>query len=83
MIQKIIFLYHKKIIINQEGLVMLLVVIILNIKVMEIKISHCQLKKYLNIIRSYLSDIINDYKTQGEWKIHLTMTMIFFFFKGF
>ena len=26
------------------------------------------IKEYLNIIRSYLSDIINDHKTQGEWK---------------
>ena len=27
------------------------------------------------MIRSYLSDIINDHKTQGEWRIHLTMTI--------
>ena len=26
------------------------------------------IKEYLNMIRSYLSDIINDHKTQGEWK---------------
>ena len=25
-----------------------------------------------------MSDIINDHKTQGEWKIHLTMTINFF-----
>ena len=24
----------------------------------------------LDIVRPYLSDIINDYKTQGEWRIH-------------
>ena len=30
------------------------------------------------MIRPYLSDVINYYKTQGEWKIHLTMTISFF-----
>ena len=28
------------------------------------------IKKYLNIIRPFLSDTINDHKTQGEWKVH-------------
>ena len=28
------------------------------------------IKKYLNMIRSYLSDIINDHKTQEKWRIH-------------
>ena len=27
-------------------------------------------KNYLNMIRPYLSDIINDHKTQGKWRIH-------------
>ena len=52
------------------------------------------IKKYFDIIRPYLSDIINnhktqrerkvhssntiiDYKTQGEWKIQLIMTIYF------
>ena len=35
------------------------------------------IKEYLNIIRPYLSDIINDHKTQGEWKIQLSMTINF------
>ena len=30
------------------------------------------------MIRPCLSDIINDYKTQGKWKIHLTMATNFF-----
>ena len=30
-------------------------------------------KEYLDIIRPYLSDMINDHKTQSEWKIQLTM----------
>ena len=28
------------------------------------------------MIRPYLSDIINDYKTQGEWRIHSGNTII-------
>ena len=35
------------------------------------------IKEYLNIIRPYLSDMINDHKTQGEWKIQLSMTINF------
>ena len=27
-------------------------------------------KKYLHKIRPYLSDIIDDLKTQGKWKVH-------------
>ena len=30
------------------------------------------------MIRPYLSDIINNHKTQGEWKIQLTMGINFF-----
>ena len=29
------------------------------------------------MIRQDLSDVINDHKTQGEWKIQLTMTINF------
>ena len=28
------------------------------------------LKEYLHMIRPHLSDIINDHKTQDEWRIH-------------
>ena len=35
------------------------------------------IKEYLNKIRPYLSDRINDLKTQGEWKIELTVTIDF------
>ena len=28
------------------------------------------IKKYLNKIRPYLSNIINDHKTHGKWRIH-------------
>ena len=38
--------------------------------------------KYLNIIRPCLSDIINNHKTQGEWKVHSRNTVIDYKFKG-
>ena len=34
------------------------------------------------MIRPYLSDIINDHKSQGEWKIQLTMSINFISSKG-
>ena len=60
--------------------------------------STLSIKEYLNLIRPYLRDIINDnktqgeqkahsgnevidYKTQGEWKIQLTMVTNFISFK--
>ena len=30
-------------------------------------------REYIDIIRLYLRDIINNHKTQGEWEIHLIM----------
>ena len=45
------------------------------------KIRECKilsLKDYLNLIRPYLSHMINYHKTQGEWKIKLTMAINFF-----
>ena len=35
------------------------------------------IKEHLNIIRPYISDVINDQKTQDKWKIQLTMTINF------
>ena len=32
--------------------------------------------QYLHMITPYLSDIINDLKTQGEWRIHSDNTII-------
>ena len=34
-------------------------------------------EEYLDIIRPYLSDMINDHNTQREWKIQLTMQIDF------
>ena len=34
------------------------------------------ISKYFDVIRPYLSDIINDDKTQGEWRIHSDNTII-------
>ena len=34
------------------------------------------IKKYLDMIRPYLSDIINDHKVQREWKVHSSNAVI-------
>ena len=34
------------------------------------KDKNLSIKEYLDMIRPYLSDIINDHKTQGGWRIH-------------
>ena len=34
------------------------------------KDKNLSIKKYIDVIRPYLSDIINNYKTQGSWKIY-------------
>ena len=41
------------------------------------------IEEYLYMIRPYLSDIINDHKTQGEWKIQLTVSINFMYSKDF
>ena len=33
------------------------------------------IKDYLDEIKPYLSDIINDHKTQDEWNIHSTISI--------
>ena len=50
-------------------------------KVMEIKTKCYQLKKYLDKIRPYLNDLIDDFITQGECIIKLTMEINFYSFK--
>ena len=40
------------------------------------------IKEYIDLIRPYLSDIINDHKSQGEWKIQLTMSINLISSKG-
>ena len=49
-------------------------------KVMEIetKLIHYRIS---NMIRPYLRDIINDHKTQGEWKIKSSIRINFMSFK--
>ena len=34
------------------------------------KVKILTISEYLNMFRPYLGDIINDHKTQGEWRIH-------------
>ena len=41
------------------------------------KYSHLSLEKYLNIIRPYLRDMIDNHKALGECKIQLIMQIIF------
>ena len=45
---------------------------------MDKKDRTLSIKDYLDEIKPYLSDIINDKKTQGHWKTHLTMAINFF-----
>ena len=42
----------------------------------EGKNKHLSVEEYLDQIRPYLRDIINDHKTQGEWRIHSGNTII-------
>ena len=42
-------------------------------KVLDKKNKNLSLKEYIDIIRPYLCDMINDHETQSEWKIQLTM----------
>ena len=39
------------------------------------------IKEYLDEIRPYLNNLIDDHRTQGEWKIQLTMAIRFFLLK--
>ena len=36
-------------------------------------------KEYLSLIEQYLADLINDYKSKGEWKIQLTAEIKFIY----
>ena len=42
------------------------------------KVSKLSIYKYVDIIRPYLKDMIDNYKAKGEWKIQLTMRIILF-----
>ena len=39
--------------------------------------DNLSLEEYLNIIRLYLRDMINNHKAHGEWKIQLVMKINF------
>ena len=53
-----------------QKLLVLLIITIFSMQLLEIKTKNISVKEYIDIIRPYLSDIINNHKTQGEWKIH-------------
>ena len=58
----------------------LFIITIYNIKVCENignnKGKNISIKKYIDVIRPYLSDIINNHKTQGKLRIHSGNTII-------
>ena len=60
---------------------MLLVAVIYEYESFRDKDKLLSIKNFLDRIKPYLSDIINDHKTQGKWKIHLTMAINFIFSK--
>ena len=43
--------------------------------------KNLSLEDYLNLIRLFLRDMINNHKTQGEWKIQLNANYFYFFFR--
>ena len=47
-----------------------------NMKAKETKINLLS-KEYLDMIRPYLSDMINEHKTRREWEIQSTMSINF------
>ena len=49
---------------------MLLIAAVFNMKVREIKEKNLSIKEYLNMIKPYISDIINDHKTHGLVRYH-------------
>ena len=56
---------------------MVLMMITLNMNAMAKKIRFLSVKEYVNVIRQYLSNIINDHNNKGKWKIQLTMKINF------
>ena len=46
------------------------------------KEKNLSIEEYLNMTRPYLSDKINDHKTQGEWKVHSGNTVIDYKIQG-
>ena len=44
--------------------------VLLIITIFNMKVKNLSIKKYLDIIRPYLSDIMNYCKTHGKWRIH-------------
>ena len=67
----------KKNITNQQKSRVILMVAIRYVKVKEIKIINYKLCDYFDIIKTYLEDMIDDYKIKGEWKIQLSIRIIF------
>ena len=67
----------KKIITNQQEQITFGVAITLTLKITVIDIKKLSIERYLNKIRPYLKDVINDLKKPDMWKIELTITTYF------
>ena len=65
-----------KTITSQQKPKVILMVLTSNMKAKETK-KNLSPKEYLDMIRPYLSDMINDHKTRREWKIQLTTQINF------
>ena len=68
----------KGVIINRQGLVVFGATMILNMKVMAID-KTLAMEEYLNKIRLYLKDIVNNLKKIDTWEIQLTVPTNFVF----
>ena len=55
-------------------------VVMCYMKVEEKKDAKLALYEYFEKIKPYLKDMIDDYKSKGEWKIQITMRIIFISF---
>ena len=61
---------------NQEGTEVFKETVISNMKVMVIEIK-LSIKEYLDKIKPYLKDIINNFKNYDTWEIQLTIAINF------
>ena len=73
----IIYLMKKNIITNQQKSRVLLMAVMYYMKVKVIKDAGLSIDEYFDIIRPYLKDMIDSHKSKGEWKIQLSVQIIF------
>ena len=64
------FLFEPEKNMNLKKVLVLLIIAIFNMKVWEIKTKKVSVEEYIHVIRPYLSNIINNHKAQGKWRIY-------------